>query len=236
MVCFFFTMDVGSVLRKLFGEPARVANNFLFGPNKFHTTTCVHSIILYSPFFDAPFVHRNWKTASHAAFVLLFFRQHTQPRTHLHRHSFNPHVIMTRLLHLFLALAATASVAVSVVTDFKYQQWKTSTTCDGTPDTEIKGGACQDMTSTLTNNMTGSAIYESLTECKKGGTLKLKVFIPSKTCAGTATAQDVPIPDDVDTCIKEGSGSTKIVCGGAAATGISVGAVLLSALVAVISM
>ena len=37
MVCFFFTMDVGRFLRKLFGEPARVANIFLFGPNKLHT-------------------------------------------------------------------------------------------------------------------------------------------------------------------------------------------------------
>jgi hypothetical protein len=34
-------MDVGRVLRKLFGEPARGANIFifLFGPNKVHTTT-----------------------------------------------------------------------------------------------------------------------------------------------------------------------------------------------------
>ena len=143
---------------------------------------------------------------------------------------------MTRLLHLFLALAATASVAVSVVTDFKVQQWSTSTTCDGTPDKEIKGGSCQDMTSTMPNNITASATYESLTECKKGGTLKLKVFSPSKTCAGTAVEQDVAMSNDVDTCIKEGSTSSKIVCGGAAATGISVGAVLLSALVAVISM
>ena len=41
MVCFFFTTDVGRVLRKLFGEPARGANIFifLFGPNKVHTTT-----------------------------------------------------------------------------------------------------------------------------------------------------------------------------------------------------
>ena len=143
---------------------------------------------------------------------------------------------MTRLLHLFLALAATASVAVSVVTDFKLQHWKTSTTCDGTPDTETKSGSCIDMTSTMPNNITASATYESLTECKKGGTMKIKVFTPSKTCAGTATAQDVPMSNDVNTCIKEGSTSSKMVCGGAAATGISVGAVLLSALVAVISM
>jgi hypothetical protein len=40
MVCFLYvTMDVGSFLRKLFGEPARGANIFLFGPNKLHTTT-----------------------------------------------------------------------------------------------------------------------------------------------------------------------------------------------------
>ena len=39
MVCFFFNMDVGSFLRKLFGEPVRGANIFLFGPNKLHTTT-----------------------------------------------------------------------------------------------------------------------------------------------------------------------------------------------------
>ena len=38
MVCFFFNMDVGSFLRKLFGEPVRGANIFLFGPNKLHTT------------------------------------------------------------------------------------------------------------------------------------------------------------------------------------------------------
>ena len=36
---FFFNMDVGSFLRKLFGEPVRGANIFLFGPNKLHTTT-----------------------------------------------------------------------------------------------------------------------------------------------------------------------------------------------------
>ena len=35
---FFFNMDVGSFLRKLFGEPVRGANIFLFGPNKLHTT------------------------------------------------------------------------------------------------------------------------------------------------------------------------------------------------------
>ena len=105
---------------------------------------------------------------------------------------------MTRLLHLFLALAATASVAVSVVTDFKVQQWLTSTTCDGTPDTETKGGSCQDMTPTMPNNVTASATYESLTECKKGGTMKIKVFTPSKTCAGTGTAQDVPMSNDVN--------------------------------------
>jgi hypothetical protein len=39
MVCLYVTMDVGSFLRKLFGEPARGANIFLFGPNKLHTTT-----------------------------------------------------------------------------------------------------------------------------------------------------------------------------------------------------
>ena len=38
MVCFFFIMDIGSFLRKLFGEPARGANIFLFGPNNLYTT------------------------------------------------------------------------------------------------------------------------------------------------------------------------------------------------------
>ena len=41
MVCLFFTMDVSRerrFLRKLFGEPVRGANIFLFGPNKLHTT------------------------------------------------------------------------------------------------------------------------------------------------------------------------------------------------------
>jgi hypothetical protein len=141
---------------------------------------------------------------------------------------------MTRLLHLFLALAATVSVAVSV--DFKLQQWTTSTTCSGTPDKVIVSGKCEEVNTD--GNANFSSIYEGIAECKKGAKVTLKMWTTSKTCAGTGTPMEVPMNNEMDTCFKEsdGSGSSLMVCGGAVATSISVGTLLLSALVAVISM
>ena len=136
---------------------------------------------------------------------------------------------MTRVLHLFLALAATVSVAVSV--DFKYLHY-TSTTCAGTPDNIWETGKCADEGSMYNS----SRLYESIAECKKGAELKYKLYTKSKTCAGTGAPREWTVDSEVDECIASGTGSYKFVCGGAAATGISAGALLLSALVAVISM
>ena len=139
---------------------------------------------------------------------------------------------MTRLLHLFLALAATVSVVVSV--DFKVQQWTTSKTCAGTPDKIMETGKCAETSSGIANS---SVMYESIAECKKGAKIKLKMWTTSKTCAGTGTPMEMAALSEVDECTASGSsGSSKFVCGGAAATSISAGALLLSVLVAVISM
>jgi hypothetical protein len=89
-------MDVGRFLRKLFGEPARGANNFLFGPNKLHTTSYVFIVLFLSIIWQTQFMPIRPSTIYASQTEQNFIYQRTKSRPNLLDH------LLLKILEIFI--------------------------------------------------------------------------------------------------------------------------------------